>query len=867
MLRGVQYNGPSYGRRYGSQTLKIVGRVVLPLLVLWFSISENAIADGTRAGKHAFTLIPIRPAQEVGYPAGSLVDVISINDRGDILAVFTDELDTPFAYLRKAPDIHADARWNDAQWIRISDKNNVATLGHDLNNAGVVGGGIDSNGVIRGYEWSPDRALQSHFPDSTGEVHGVNNAGDRIGWTAGGPVRSVALAAGAMGEWTTLEDPPGWTSRGAFAISGRARSGADLVLHIAGIADSPDPSTPIRKIVVWRFVNGVGAWAQLPGGVPARANRGPWVTGINSQGVAGGWFETDAGVRRTKAWVPTAPGALSWTSYTWLGDNGADSIGLDLNERGEVLSENGLWIWNGRYGRPSGDPPFVWVPVRNHVNTPLGSNAASLKLRAINEQRTMVGVMSLDGSGNEADTIVVIYPHDTDNDGIADYREIVAGVEADQNGDWVIDDAEDFRSGVYAVPTYAMSQLAGVDHIQILRKHIDQHDLQSWVSNPDGCMTVRSLLADYQSDQSQQREIVIMLRTRFQDGAKDYLPSEAEQELIATNVETVMAWGGDLLDYLQIGNEVHSGPGLWLFQSDDGLSCIRRDTPVDEIDDEACLVEAHDAMFAYYERLAEAARKGSVAGGHRPIRIVAPAPVALNMIEGNRGVIGAGGTLSEESKQAVWIWRTVLYANQVCDFTDVHLHFSGFNKFIDAANLIAHEGVGGTGPPWTRANPPAVPEQLVCTEWGAMPATSPDGVEVTWWASVGEQLTALFYDDDPANDPAPSWDHWIEDWRTTDRIPSPDFHMTEALDHLDGLDPKGFVFACYGGYHQTGSRQPPSNKFQLAAIEINYTRAYRQGEAFFSVLKDAYEAAVVDPRESQLIPDFTPHPDPDPNCR
>ena len=119
----------------------------------------GALAAPTLAdGKHAFTLIPMRPGDEPStYPGSSwtLVDVIRINNNGDILAIFNDGTDD-YAWRRTAPA--SGDRWNEGTWTKITNSNVDPTFGWDLNDSGsVVGDFVDSSqgDAVRGMEWIP----------------------------------------------------------------------------------------------------------------------------------------------------------------------------------------------------------------------------------------------------------------------------------------------------------------------------------------------------------------------------------------------------------------------------------------------------------------------------------------------------------------------------------------------------------------------------------------------------------------------------------------------------------------------------------------------------------------------------------------
>jgi len=128
-----------------------------------------------------------------------------------------------------------------------------------------------------------------------------------------------------------------------------------------------------------------------------------------------------------------------------------------------------------------------------------------------------------------------------------------------------------------------------------------------------------------------------------------------------------------------------------------------------------------------------------------------------------------------------------------------------------------------------------------------------------WWLDGGRADAATYMDDIASNEPFPDWDDLIDDWKSTDAITSSDFHMTDALDYLNGYSARGFVAACYGGYRQTGPTDPPK-KFVMIAIET--TLLYDYPTTKFSAFKDYYEDAVVG-GEGHLIPSFSPHPSDD----
>ncbi|MBL1218650.1 MAG: hypothetical protein D8M59_14295 [Planctomycetes bacterium] len=607
-------------------------------------------------------------------------------------------------------------------------------------------------------------------------------------------------------------------------------------------------------------------------------------TAINDWGHIVGWTRPDGGSNSPTFWERRPGNSPAWTPHTISVNYGPETNtqAVDLNEYNEVLIVNDdpdasgayLWKWDELLGQSAYDLNEMALKVDFDPN----GTAAVHKAWAINDAGWIAGSYKPDGPGLENEYFpILMVPYNINNNyypgfqdqqlSIPDYREILEDPALDVSGRrWMLDWGETFRSGLYAMGATADDGPAKDCHgyeilnVQIVRMHIDQVTLQEMLEGEQPQSTFNSRINEFGVDKwpgGTQREILLLLRTVMPCEAYDDLPGwtyspdydylppidgprvdctpgfpEWTRDEMLEGVRCLSYQMAHNIDYVQFGNEVYRGLGMYYFGPDD-ISCEGwSGGPLSQLLDNYpdCVAEASSIMMESLVAQMRAVRIGSTLAG-RPLRIIGPAPTRKMLFY---AMLSDG---PEDTHEAYGLWAMYQYTNKHADMCSVHLHHEDLVTEAHVKAIV--EWLDDEENCWLAfPENDAFPKALACTEWGPFPSYAWRDL---YYSDVPPRTHRnamdMYYLPPMPNDypPDATWDDFIyNQWMTHEIGPGPDLGVHNIL---SALSEAGYVFALYGGYSQ--SYKP----FDMSSLWSNLIHPFwLQGDDRFNEpVRDAYE--------------------------
>ncbi len=492
----------------------------------------------------------------------------------------------------------------------------------------------------------------------------------------------------------------------------------------------------------------------------------------------------------------------------------------------------------------------------------------------------------------------LVIPYDVDNDGEPDYREIVNGIEADTNANWLIDSAEQMRVGLHS-PNAASEPEGGFDPVQVVRLGVNLG--VAGIERPEG-LSDEEWIADIISPQTdctscegfyngatnwgtgatrpspstnQQSEVLVRVHSMLGDyeqegwGDSEGLPANDDVRALAlSHLRTYAFRFAHCIDWLQMGNESYGGAREYLFRGSDltGQGCTwspsagpRSFQEIGQINGAACQEEALHRVLDWQGEMLWEALEASALGG-RPLRLTSAGVSHTGVREGfDCGASPVNCHLVTDV--ADWCNRNQAYFS-------MHLHYVNVSHVQEAVEKLTNTYSGGTAP-WTP------PNWKVSTEIGTR-ANFADG----WWSRTDFHLDntnayefRLYfnYPENGSNEhPAVTYETFVAEWIGINTVHGGQWSgVGPRLDDVfDWLADGGFTAACYSArQYDIGTYTQPS-PFLIEALLADGVRSsayFNQGNgsARLTPIKTLYETA----GGSHKIDPFTPHSQPCDKCR
>ncbi|NOG53624.1 MAG: hypothetical protein HND57_04750 [Planctomycetes bacterium] len=322
---------------------------------------------------------------------------------------------------------------------------------------------------------------------------------------------------------------------------------------------------------------------------------------------------------------------------------------------------------------------------------------------------------------------------------------------------------------------------------------------------------------------SNPKEIVLSYRHPHVDPPEDLdpdsIPSEADGRSDKLLQLADMSYRlHSCIDYVQLGNEIFGGPGVYYFEPGDLQGCTGSVSygKISALRGN-CVEFAMNDAEDWLRDQARAIRVGSAYAG-RPLRVVGPALTRGQVTHFYDGNSENPNLESALDAGAYRLMRAISLCNDLDIPVDLHLHYEDDpateDQVTDALEKL-HDTYAGNGAPWP------VPTSLVVLEWG--PAVDTDGDPGDWWDDDVEGAALLrMYDNLPTS--YASWDAYIDDWRTSADWDGNSFRINYALDEIADY---GALLACYGETIQRGSSSNP------VIWDLTCQRAHHIGVDYF----------------------------------
>jgi len=442
----------------------------------------------------------------------------------------------------------------------------------------------------------------------------------------------------------------------------------------------------------------------------------------------------------------------------------------------------------------------------------------------VSDDLRIAGSYKESGTGEPLPCVLV--PHDVDNDGVPDFRQIVDGTSDDDGtadgsiaNNWIPDEFEGMRLGLHA-PGWSSDRrtktnvITGAQVVRLPIALIDPADVVPPTGLDGDTELVRDAIdldcdiivalndwarPDHPAD-TNQREIVLWINSALgSDGGHDYLPESASDrtDLLGEVAELGFLYA-TCIDYLQVGNEslVPGGAGEYKFRVGEipGCSGYSSETAFGDLP-AACKADAVDLVLDWHADLLEAARFGSALAG-RPLRFIGSASTEKRI----RNAVAEGST----SEPAETTESVIDFCNDHGAAFDLHVHYLTKGHATAAIDDLVNPP--GSPPVWVDA-----PMLRVALEWG--PMVDVNGEESTWW-DTNEATYGKFF---TTTDPGVTWEEFVEDWEKDSLqfggVGLGDFGLGTMLD--DDFEPAGFGIVCYG---PTVMRDVTARRFNLAAL-------------------------------------------------
>ncbi len=689
----------------------------------------------------------------------------------------------------------------------------------------------------------------------TGYASDVNNSGVVVGTSL----------TGAPVAWSMLFGAPVLLPPLAFAVGTAAHGVTPGPAYPPVIVGQSEDADFDVQAVAWFYVQQEGwnveALTTLES--PAFAT----AVEINEDlHIIGAIMEDPAQADETVLWVYNS----GWTGKTL--DIATPFIPEALNDETlpEVVGEHYLWKATN----------LAATPIEGQLLDPQNLMLSRLdvfqmRCTDITESGEIAGVAQLDDANGEWIAFKLV-PYDVDNDGAADFREILEGSEADTNSNWLIDDGEQMRVGLHA-PGYSDGLGHHIPYVQAVRLLMHLAILPVEISELDDEYALNGVLADDEcsfredierwtrgtAQYPKQREAIITMRSTLEgieDLDHDYLPTGTQEATILADLREFGYLYARCIDWVQFGNEAFGGAGQYKFRVGElGQTCgPSQERTYGQLSEE-CQLVAMDAILDWLDVQMWAALEGSALAG-RPLRMIV---AGLSADKVNLGYESDNHQRDETTKIADWV-------NQRQMYFDMHDIWTAVGPAAAAPDRLMGTNGINPPPPWT---PPAL---AVSLEWRPRVDISPGG----WYTPSNRAIYVTFRDDEgpepghPENFcwddlpfPLEVWDDFVVDWRETQFLDAPTygdrFGMQEVLAALGGA---AFTVACYG---QTGMQQPSNMPYDMACLIAShvcsmYLDSNREPFSKATVAFDEFVGE--DVAEVYWIDPFTPHGNQCPQC-
>ncbi|MFG0329156.1 MAG: hypothetical protein ACF8PN_04585 [Phycisphaerales bacterium] len=716
----------------------------------------------------AFIMVELDPPGGVdGVASGTS---LRINNAGDVLATYQVG-STTHVYL-----------WdqNDFTWYRLENggapvNDAVAVAFNSIQQVvGTYFDGVDDVAFL----WDRHDATPFQTFGSNREPTDINEEEKIVGWQNNSAPFGWRIDDQMI---QTLKVPAGWDANCAVAINPTLTPGLDE--RIPGQAEKLNAPNAGMYGCVWR--NGTFNMLTIDG-LPAAVNDDGLVVGVTDNA-----FNPDTGA----VWEPD--GAGGWTWY----DLGAELHPVDVNSSSEIAVARSIVAWYG-----GAVDPYHIVPVESFIHVPVQIDSGTWSIRGINDDGQMVAWAERFDTPSNTPTVVKIVPRDDDNDGTPDYREIEAGLESDSDGDWIPDDVEQMRVGLFGAGKAAHNNGAmTVANVQALRMHSDYDEIEMILCNtvhPEigpACEWARNLFNGVGVEHD--NEIIFMTRNPHPtDSGHDVIPVGTERDEKLDDMREFVRRFAYNIDAVQVGNEIYRGAGDMVIDSNAlGLgACQGYVGEWSAIAGTECFEEATAAILVWLTDQTAAVREGSALAG-RPLRVIGPALTNGMVTDGANGDLGSwgnGGTADAPAKSAYAVQQLILWANAHCVPLDIHLHYNHWATHIyGPVEDIMNQG----NPEWD------VPNDMVSLEWGPEPKLGSGD----WYQEHLETIRAYY----SVGTTLANWNAELEEWLMDDQIDDA-LWCSELLDLLNSYQ---FHYACYGHVAQFGDSVTP-NHFDLASI-------------------------------------------------
>ncbi|MFW5653543.1 MAG: hypothetical protein ACOC0P_05815, partial [Planctomycetota bacterium] len=796
--------------------------LLIALTLLIFTFSTAAFATRPKA----FMLVEIQPAHEpLSDPQPQIDDIPQLSDCGTFVATLMDDRNV------------WGARGTNARY-EIMPIDHMRATGVNRDGT-VIGWSIGPNENIWGFAQRSDGRI-FEFPRRRLEF--INDCGHIVAWSTEG---QWELIRGINATEVQIDPIPVETISEVDAIGSW-----DNFPIVVGRADR-DNRTHLAPV----------AWT--PAGIvslQAAPDLMTVPTAANNNKVIVGYEEDRRGRAAAVAWILNFQSGL-WTATRVEGPAG---IPQDVNDHDEVLMPSGIWKINRD---PSADQTFVRVTETMNIPT-LFDDKIPQTLRSINNQGQMVGLATKQDGTQVAFRVV---PYDLDNDYEPDYRQILADPMLDRNDDWVLDAAQEMRTGFFTVWADD-EQVASVRPIQIVRIMQHQDDISDYLNDPEWKARFERDLNMWGHERG--AEIILTVRTYWENPLTlwDRVPTGEEHERVLNNLRELTRRYARHIDYIQLGNEVFTGVGQlrmesWEIPNDPNFG----GGPIRNIEGEG-LEDAAKILFKWCEEQAEAIREGALEGG-RPIRLISPV-LSRQQIEG-----GASGdpfdyenmrsrfnprvsVIDSRNRGALATLRLLQFADNVCDVIDIHGRYHQHEDDL----LRATDALFELDTPWGRRD--LIPYNMAAiTEWAPMPEplveTGQQGW--TWWQlhnmepPLGREPNVNAFrkgaDRDKYPHPGMSWDEFLLLWHAQTDLDD-NFGIGRALENFNK---HGFIFACYAPFSHYGTDYIPElNPFSMSALHPRYIDPEFLDDDGMSLYREEYNRVAW----RYEIPNFNPHPHP-----
>lgn len=808
--------------------------------------SSAAVGQETR---NAFVWIELTPPTSGDFENWQVVQSVKdINNQGRIIGQVSQGGSSTRGFII-----------TNGQWTMLKP-NDVATIVREINGESKV---VGWTSTATGRGWSPEYTQNGAELGSGIRVEGINDSNHYVGYDVNQstPVGWLTAAEG----WVALPPLNEGDATAAHGISHGDQSNYPLI-----VGRSIDDEQAATFPVAWTYDGqDFTAHALDPGladetDLPFTVNNSGWIVGATNASSPYGYL----------LWVPD--GEDSWARID-LELSGATQSGIDLNASNEIVAKDTLFVLDDQAA-------LTALELYDLVNLPTSSSEATrwydttaTTFLTINDHGWIAGKARRKESGqSDVDVVLLLVPYDLNNNGEPDYREIMADPTLDEdNGNWIIDWAEQMRSGLHA-PGHPEDDSTGeIENVQIVRQRVNvkQRDgvglgegegliyideVLSPAENCTACQNFTDLLnqwgtGSHNPSDPNQSETIVWVRSLLEEditgwGDHDALPANADDRAEALeDIRTFAYRFAHCIDWLQWGNEVFGGAGGYKFRNSD-LSCTITDGTEFESLPEECKQEAADKVLEWIEAQMLAAREGSAMAG-RPIRMIGPG-IPSDPVRGGYDNEGPGRYITTE---------TINLCNRHNMYFSMHVHYQTVALAEESIKKLVDTWETPPAAPWD------VPEFKVATEWGPMAdfPNPPNHQGDTWWTSGTPFTNQVIYQRFffGSTDPGESWDSFVGRWEDDSQSfgdetqEFPGFRFDDVLDYFDVA---GFTAVCYGPslQHSPGDNPNIPDAFNVAGLCTNHVRPVLE-EPYFSSLRTRYQNAVSN--GGFVITPFDPH--------